>query len=81
MGFEPTVSTLGRSHVTTTPSPPEGFPEQSIPDDVPKVNQGAPDWTRTSTPKGHRPSTCRVYHSATGAGKIALVSRSTHFTV
>src|SRR5579862_5990908 len=22
MGFEPTVSTLGRSHVTTTPSPP-----------------------------------------------------------
>ena len=30
MGFEPTVSTLGRSHVTTTPSPRRKYQHQQV---------------------------------------------------
>src|SRR5262249_11237759 len=51
MGFEPTVSTLGRSHVTTTPSPPMTFVlSQHTRCWGKSQGVGAPEWTRTTTP-------------------------------
>ncbi len=42
MGFEPTISTLGRSHVTATPSPHLSITVVIIPHALPEINHWCP---------------------------------------